>query len=226
MALRNRQTVMLLPMRVWDLPVRLFHWLIVLLIPAAYITMKGGLPEVHLLIGYVLLALVLFRIVWGFVGSVTARFARFLASPAAAFGHLRRLFAREPDTQVGHNAAGGWMVLLMLVLLAVQTVTGLFARHRGGTEGPLAKYLDEATVKTVSFVHAVNFKVIFAAAVLHVLVIGIYLLVKKQNLIRPMITGKKRLPAATRAPRMASGLLALLVLIVTAAVAAALATQF
>jgi cytochrome b len=225
MALRSRQTAMLLPMRVWDAPIRLFHWLVVVLVPAAYITMKGGFPRAHLLIGYTMLALLLFRLAWGLIGSDTARFARFLASPLAGLRHLRRLTRREADTEVGHNAAGGWMVLLMLLLLAVQVATGLCASTGHGTEGPLARHLDAATVKLLSRVHALNFKLIFAAAVAHVLVIGVYLLVKRQNLIRPMITGKKRLPAATRAPRLASPLLALVVLAAAVVVAVLIATE-
>ena len=226
MALRSRQTVVMLPMRVWDLPVRLFHWLIVVLIPLSYLSIKGGFPDVHKAIGFTMIALLLFRVAWGLFGSDTARFARFLRSPGAAFHHLGAITRREPDTVTGHNAAGGWMVALMLLLLLLQAFSGLFARNRHNVEGPLAKYLDDAAVQAVSFVHAANFKVIFAAAVLHVAVIGVYLFVKKQNLIRPMLTGKKRLPAATRAPRMASPLLALLFLILAAAIAAALATQF
>ena len=225
MALRSRQTVMLLPMRVWDAPTRLFHWLIVLLVPAAYISIKGGFPAVHLAIGYTMLALLLFRLVWGFAGSDTARFSRFLTSPRAALRHLRHLTVREADTQIGHNAAGGWMVALMLVLLATQVTTGLCARDRHQNAGPLAKYFDDGTVKLLSTIHAINFKLIFAAAVIHVLVVGVYVFVKRQDLVRPMVTGKKRLPAATRAPRMASPLLAALVLAAALVVAVLVATQ-
>lgn len=226
MALRNRQVVMLLPMRVWDLPIRLFHWLLALLVVAAFVTMKAGFPALHPYVGLAILTLLLFRLAWGIVGSDTARFARFLASPAAALRHLRLIGVREADTQLGHNPAGGWAVLAMLLVLAVQGATGLFAHTGHGTEGPLAKYLDPATVDAVSAIHAGISKLVFGLVVLHVLAVAVYLTVKGQNLIRPMLTGKKRLPAATRAPRMASSLLALLLLIVAAAVAATVATQF
>ncbi len=226
MALRNRQKMVMLPMQVWDLPVRLFHWLLLPLLPAAYLTMKGGYPAVHLIIGYVLLALVLFRVLWGLFGSDTARFAQFLRRPAAAVHHLRRLTVAEPDNEVGHNAAGGWMVLFMLLLLLVQAVTGLFAHHKGGPDGPLAKFLGDTAAGLVTNVHGANFKLIFFAAAGHVAVVAVYLFIKKQNLIRPMVTGKKRLPAATRAPRLRSRLLALLLLIVAGVVSATLATQF
>lgn len=225
MALRSRQTVMLLPMRVWDAPVRLFHWLLVILLPASYVTIKAGLPQVHFIIGYAILALLLFRILWGLFGSDTARFARFLASPGKAFAHLAHIGKREPDTQVGHNAAGGWMVVLLLLLLLIQALSGPFSRNRHNVEGPLIKYADDATINLMSLIHSANFNVILGAAGLHIVVVGIYLLVKKQNLIRPMITGKKRLPAATRSPRMASPLLALLLLAIAGLAVAAIATQ-
>ncbi len=226
MALRNRRTVMYLPMRVWDLPTRLFHWAIALLIPASYISAKTGHFDLHLRFGYTMLALLLFRLVWGVIGSDTSRFGRFLVSPIAGLHHLRDWRRREPDTQVGHNAAGGWMVLLMLLLLAVQVGTGLFANDGlGVTAGPLARRVTEHASDVLSLVHAITFKLIAVTIALHLLAIGIYAVVKRQDLIRPMITGKKRLPAATRAPRLASPVLALLVLALAAAVVFVLATR-
>jgi cytochrome b len=225
MALRNRQPVLFLPMRVWDLPTRLFHWLIVLLLPASYVSERLNLMDLHMALGLTTMALLLFRVAWGFIGSDTARFGKFLASPLAAFRHLARIGVREPDTEIGHNAAGGWMVLLMLVLLAVQVGAGLCANDGGGSEGPLAKYVGERWSDRLSLVHEINFKLILAAVALHVTAIVVYAAVKRHNLLRPMITGKKRLPAATRAPRLASPLLALLVLLAAAAVAIGVATR-
>ena len=139
MALRNFNQTMRLPMRVWDAPIRLFHWLIVLLIIASYVTVQNNWMELHLLSGYTILTLLLFRIAWGFVGSDTARFTRFLRSPIAAFRHLSQFGRRSPDDAVGHNEAGGWMVLVMLLVLAVQVGTGLCSNDDGATEGPLAE---------------------------------------------------------------------------------------
>jgi cytochrome b len=99
--------------KVWDLPVRLFHWAIVVLIFFAWGTQEWDHMEWHVWIGYTILTLLLFRIIWGLVGSDTARFARFLRSPIAALVHLRHITRREADREVGHNAAGGWMVLPM-----------------------------------------------------------------------------------------------------------------
>jgi len=204
---------MRLPMRVWDLPTRVLHWLIVVLVAASYLTQRLGRMNLHLLLGYTMLTVLLFRLAWGFVGSETSRFGKFLRSPLAGLQHLRRLHRAEPDNEVGHNAAGGWMVLALLALLAAQVGTGLFANSDVYfVEGPLAKHVSHRTSDLLSSVHATLFYVLLAAIVLHVAVVGVYAFVKRQNLVRPMITGKKMLPAATRAPRMAKLPLALAVL--------------
>jgi cytochrome b len=126
--------------------------------------------------------------------------------------HLRTFREPTPDTQIGHNEAGGWMVLVMLVLLLVQTVSGLFNTEEYGADyaaaGPLVKYISERTANIAGFVHGANFNVLVAAIFLHLLAVTAYAVVKKHNLVRPMITGVKRLPAATRQPRMANPLLA------------------
>lgn len=225
MALRNRQPALFLPMRVWDLPTRLFHWAIVLLLPASYISRKLHLMNLHFIFGYALLALLLFRLAWGFVGSDTSRFNRFLVSPLAGLRHLQRFRVREPDTQIGHNAAGGWMVLILLALLAVQVGSGLGAHDRDNNAGPLAKDIGKAASDQLSLVHSVNINLILAAVALHVLAVIAYAVLKHHDLVRPMFTGKKRLPGATRAPRMASTALAFMLLLVAAAVAWVVATQ-
>ena len=216
MALRDFNRTMLLPMRVWDAPTRLFHWAIVLLVALSYASVQAGWLRVHLLSGYAVLALLIFRVVWGFVGSETARFGQFLASPAKALRHLAGFRQPAPDTQVGHNAAGGWMVLAMLVLLGVQTVSGLFNTEEYGATyaaaGALEKYVSEGASRAAGIVHAVVFNLLLALIVLHIAAVLAYRLVRRHDLVRPMITGIKRLPAATRQPRMASPVLAAAVL--------------
>jgi cytochrome b len=139
---------------------------------------------------------------------------------------LAQFRRREPDNQLGHNEAGGWMVLLLLALLAAQVVTGLFAiRKRMHVEGPLAHTVDPAVVRQMSQIHSTLFYVLLAAIVLHVAAVAAYAVFKGHNLVRPMITGKKLLPAATRAPRMAPAVWALLVLALAAAAVALLVTQ-
>ena len=104
--------------KVWDGWIRLVHWSIVSLIAVSWVSMRTGNVQVHYLSGYTVLTLLLFRIAWGVVGSDTARFSRFLRSPLAALRHLGGFRRREPDTEIGHNAAGGWMVLVLLGLLS------------------------------------------------------------------------------------------------------------
>jgi len=208
-----------LSMKVWDAPVRLFHLAIILLVITSYVTVHQGWMQLHLLSGYAMLALLLFRLAWGFVGSETARFASFLTSPVRAFVHLLRFPRREADDGIGHNAAGGWMVLVMLLLLAVQAGTGLFSNDNNDAftvYGPLAHYIGDDRSNEVTRIHAFNFNLILAAIGLHILAILAYWTVKRQNLLKPMITGRKRLPGTTRQPRMASPVLALALLVLTA----------
>jgi cytochrome b len=188
--------------KVWDLPVRLFHWSIVVLIAAAWTTQELNKMEWHMRIGYAILALLLFRIVWGFIGSDTARFVRFLKSPAAALRHLSHLRRREPDREIGHNAAGGWVVLLMLVLLGVQAGTGLFSNDDSDSDGPLMHLIGKDQSDFISKIHSLNFNLILAVIVLHVAAIGAYAVLKRQNLVRPMLTGTKEMPGDAAAPRL------------------------
>ena len=200
----------ILQIRVWDAPTRLFHWAIVGLVSLSWLSESRGWMELHFLSGYSIITLLLFRVAWGFLGSETARFAHFLKSPAAALRHLTRLRRREPDTAVGHNAAGGWMVVLMLALLALQAATGLCANDDGDTEGPLFKYVGKARSDWLSHIHAVNFKLIQLAVVAHVGAIIAYAVLKRHDLVRPMITGRKPLPDGLTPPLQVSPVRAIL----------------
>ena len=194
--------------RVWDAPTRLFHWAIVLLIATSWVTQDLNWMWWHFLSGYTMIAALLFRLAWGVVGSETSRFTQFLRGPIAALRHLRDLRRHRADTQVGHNAAGGWMVLVLLLLLCVQAGTGLCANDEVSVQGPLANWVGDSWSDYLSHIHAVNFTLIEAAIVFHLLAIAAYW-ARGHNLIGPMITGWKRLPSGTRPPRMASSLLAL-----------------
>jgi cytochrome b len=203
-------------MKVWDLPVRLFHWAIVVLIFLAWATEEWDRMDWHVWIGYTILTLLLFRLAWGFVGSDTARFLWFLRSPVAAWRHLSHLRRREPDHEIGHNAAGGWMVLVMLGLLGVQAGTGLFSNDDANTEGPLLHLVGKQQSDWLSHIHSLNFNLIEGVIVLHVLAIILYGVLKRQNLVRPLVTGIKLMPADMRAPRMVSPIWALALLAVAA----------
>jgi cytochrome b len=207
-----------LPMRIWDLPTRLFHWILVVLIFASWLSAEMNKMRLHVICGLSILALLLFRVIWGFIGSDTARFARFLKSPAAAIRHLMHLARREPDIEAGHNAAGGWMVLGMLAILFIQVGTGLGANDDVMTEGPLFRVVGKERSDWLTHIHHLNFTLIEILVALHVLAIVTYRLLKGHNLLTPMITGKKRLPGATRAPRMMHPVAGLVVLVFSALV--------
>ncbi len=218
MAPRKPTTGLILPMKIWDLPTRLFHWILVVLIAGSYVTIKLNMLALHMLCGEAILVLLLWRLVWGLIGSETARFSQFIRHPFAAIRHLLHFPRREPDTQIGHNEAGGWMVVGILALLLAQVGTGLFGRNdEDFVEGPLSKLIAGPLSETLLTLHFLTFDLIKIVVLLHVIAIIAYAVVKRHDLVRPMLTGKKRLPAATPAPRMVSPMLAGVVLIVMAA---------
>lgn len=199
--------------RIWDAPTRLFHWTLVLLLCGSWITQWKGWMNLHFLCGETILTLLLFRLIWGFVGSDTARFRTFLKSPAAALRHLSTLHRREPDTELGHNAAGGWMVLGLLGLLLFQVGTGLFANDDDSlTEGPLRHLVSKGTSDFLSKMHGLAFTALEIAVLLHIAAIVVYLVLKGHNLIGPMIVGTKRIPEPVTAPQLASPARAIVVL--------------
>jgi cytochrome b len=198
---------------VWDIFIRLFHWLIVALVAAAYATWRLNWMVWHGWVGDAVLTLLLFRLSWGVFGGETARFSRFLTSPRAVLQHLQYSLRREPDHQVGHNPAGGWMVLLLLALLLAETLTGLYVANDIADEGPLTEIVPAWAANAIASSHAILWDVLLAAIVLHVLAIAGFALIKGQNLLRPMITGTKVMPATVAEPRAGSPALAALLLL-------------
>ncbi len=210
------QRIPMLMMRVWDAPTRLFHWAIVILIATSYVSVKNEWVQIHYFAGYTMLTLLLFRLVWGFVGSETSRFRKFLRSPVEAARHLAEFPKRAPDREIGHNAAGGWMVIVILLALALQVGTGLFAGDPIEGGGPFVDRISGPLQKQLTRIHVFNFNVILGLIILHVLAVLAYAAVKRHDLVRPMVTGKKRLPANSRQPRFASPLLAILIVVIAA----------
>lgn len=210
--------------KVWDAPTRLFHWALVALVITSYVTARNGWIDWHFYAGYAILTLVLFRILWGIAGSQTARFASFVRGPGAAIAHLGHVLRRHSEPEVGHNAAGAFMVLGLLALLLFQTISGLFANDGLFTSGPLADLVSGAVSDQLTILHGYSFDLIMIAVALHVAAIFAYALLLRQDLVRPMITGWRRLPASIPAPRMAPVLLALGLLAVAAAGVYAIST--
>ena len=194
---------------VWDLPVRLFHWSIVLLIGLSWWSAEESADRVHFWSGYTLLFLLLFRILWGFAGSSTARFASFVRGPAAVAAYLRT----GEHSQPGHSPLGALSVVAMLVALLVQVATGLVQiDDEDFIEGPLAGLVGYDIGVLAHDVHEASFKVLLALIALHLLAIAWYRLVRRRALVRPMITGRAELPGiAPMRPAPAGRLAACLV---------------
>lgn len=206
-------------LRVWDLPTRLFHWGLVAAVAVAILSAELGVLDVHMLAGETVLILVLFRLVWGVVGSQTARFADFVKGPGAIRDYLRRSRAGgEAAFTLGHNPLGALMVVALLLVLLVQAGSGLFTSDDILVDGPLVPLVSGSMVALLSSLHRLLANGIFVLVGLHVVAVFFYLLVKKDNLIRPMVTGRKILPArlASAEPRRAPAALALAVLAATA----------
>jgi cytochrome b len=186
--------------RVWDLPVRLFHWALVVLLAFSWWSAEQGHMDWHMRSGYALLTLVLFRIVWGFVGSTHARFSDFIRGPEALVVHLRALPSRRAPAHAGHNPLGGIGVVLMLAAVLVQAATGLFASDDILVEGPLYRHVSGATSEWLTSVHRTNFDALLVLAAIHVAAVAFHRLFKRQDLIGPMFTGRKRLPRTAVQP--------------------------
>lgn len=178
--------------KVWDLPVRLFHWLLLGLVVASVVSVKiGGNAMVwHGRFGHLIVGLIVFRIVWGLIGSRTARFASFVRGPRAICDYLAGRWAG-----VGHNPLGALSALALIGLIAYQAGTGLFAYDDVAFRGPMAAMVSGDTMSLLSGWHRSTEWYIYGLVGLHVAAVLFYGVVKKQRLIRPMITGRKAVPA-------------------------------
>lgn len=186
--------------RVWDLPTRFVHWAFVLLIPYAWWTATHDQLERHRLVGYILLGLILFRLIWGFAGSVPSRFASFVRGPAAILRYVR---GKSGPGVPGHNPLGGWSVIAMLLAMIAQILLGLFAVDEDGLEsGPLSDRLDFDTSRALALVHHKLFWGIVALIALHLGAILFYRL-RGRKLVAAMVTGRTRAEPGTEPPAMA-----------------------
>jgi cytochrome b len=177
--------------QVWDLPLRIFHWLLALSVLAAIITgeIGGNLIDWHGRIGVLILGLLVFRIIWGFVGSTHARFASFFPTPAKIAAYLKGQWQGH-----GHNPLGALSVFALLGVLATLVGAGLFANDDIAFQGPLFSLVDKSLSDRLSGVHALAFNVLAVLLVLHIVAIIYYARVKKHNLVVPMLTGKVAVP--------------------------------
>ena len=199
--------------RLWDLPTRLFHWLLVAAVAAAMVSgqLGGGLIDWHGRIGLFIVGLIVFRLVWGLCGSTYARFTQFFPTPAKVRAYLRGEWQGE-----GHNPLGALSVLGLLGLLTVQVVAGLFANDDIAFVGPLYDLVGQNLSNRLTGLHHLAANLLIALLVLHVAAIAYYGHFKKQKLVKPMITGWKEGEGESA---RGGGLIALLVALAIAAAA-------
>ena len=178
--------------KLWDLPTRIFHWSLVILVAAAIVTAKigGNAMEWHGRIGLTILGLIAFRIAWGVVGSTYARFANFFPKPSSILAYLRGQWHG-----IGHNPLGAFSVLGLLALIALQVGTGLFANDDIAFNGPLFSLIGKELSDRLTSIHRLSSNGLIALIVLHLVAIMFYAYVKKNNLVMPMITGWKDVDA-------------------------------
>jgi len=177
--------------QVWDLPLRIFHWLLALAVLSAVVTgeIGGALIDWHGRIGVLILGLLIFRLIWGFVGSSYARFTNFFPTPAKIVAYLKGQWQGH-----GHNPLGALSVIALLAVLATLVGAGLFANDDIAFQGPLFYLVTKSVSDKLSSLHSYGFNVLAALLVLHIAAIVFYARVKKHNLVGPMLTGKKWVP--------------------------------
>lgn len=201
---------------VWDLPTRLFHWLLVAGIVAQYVTAEwlDNAMQWHFYVGYGVLGLIIFRVIWGVVGPRYARFAHFLRGPGAVVSYVRQLPHRNTQHAAGHNPLGGWFVMLMLLLVLTQAISGLFMTDDVFLDGPYRHTVSDSVLDVMSFLHHQGFNALVAIIALHVGAIIFYAVYKKQNLTRTMVSGKA--PVSAEGIASSRLLLALAVALISA----------
>ncbi len=214
---------------VWDLPTRLFHWALVVLVGANLflISPRGGLHTiVHFLAGYGVAGLLLFRLAWGFLGSPRSRFGDFIHRWPVVRAYIERLRRFDPPPSVGHNPLGGWMIVVLLATLAGMIATGLFAASRRAA-GPLAGLVSPALAGLLGNLHSLISDLLIALIVVHLAGVAVDWFLTGDNLVKAMITGRKRLPAGSAAAErpLAPAWRALVVALLSLALAAVLAVS-
>ncbi len=182
------------PTRVWDLPTRIFHWSLLACIVGLFLTVNLGVEWMpwHFRCGYAVMTLLLFRIIWGFVGGRWSRFASFIYAPSTVWAYFQG--RGKPEHSVGHNPMGAGSVFALLGFLALQVASGLFSDDDASNTGPLTKYISNARVSLLTWYHKeVGSKLLIALIVLHIAAVLFYLYKKKENLVQPMLHGDKHL---------------------------------
>lgn len=183
---------------IWDIPTRLFHWLLVAGLGLQYVTAEwlDDAMQWHFYIGYSLLGLLIFRLAWGFVGPRYARFSAFVVGPVRVWRYASTILDSQAPAHAGHNPLGGWMVILMLAAVATQAISGLFLTDDVFLDGPWRATVDEPVQDLMSTLHHTVFDALLWFIGLHIIAIVFYTVVKKQRLVAAMVHGRKHTEAA------------------------------
>lgn len=177
----------------WDVPTRLVHWSLVILIALSWWSVENKRMDIHYWSGLTVVGLIVFRLYWGFAGPETARFSRFIKGPRAVFGYVGKLFRPDYRASFGHNPLGALSVIALLLAVGTQAGLGLFASDTSYvSSGPLSNLVDYETSEDITDLHEDFFNVLLAVIGLHLAAIIFYLVGKRINLIGPMITGRRK----------------------------------
>ncbi|MBW8184473.1 cytochrome b/b6 domain-containing protein [Shewanella nanhaiensis] len=182
--------------KVWDLPTRIFHWGMIVLLGGLWWTADAGEMDWHQVLAYSLMVFIVFRLIWGVVGSDTSRFSHFIKHPKAVLDYMKLTKEHGVSSSIGHNPLGGYMVIALIMLVSAQLTTGLFATDEIFTEGPLYSLVSSETGSLMSWLHKKIFYVMLGFASIHVLAVAYHRL-KGDKLITPMITGYKQVSEAS-----------------------------
>ncbi len=203
--------------RVWDLPTRLFHWLLVNGLVLMYLTAITGKMRWHLYIGLFLLGLIIFRMLWGFLGSQSARFKDFVKGQKEIRRYLKGHMSE--NEQPGHNPVSALMAIALMALVSLQIISGMLASNlKARFSGHLPQLMPEGIIPFAQKAHSVLFWILLSVSIIHIVGIVLHGLIKKQNLFTPMITGYKKIAGATPELKFAPRGLSLVLSIATVAI--------
>ncbi len=200
---------------IWDLPLRIFHWSLVICLLGSWYTSNqdNGLIEYHLTLGYITLGLIIFRVLWGILGTTHSRFSQFIPSLAKLSLYIKNFYSSDTPSHPGHNPLGSLMVVFMLAVIFLQAVSGLFMNDDIFTSGPYYGTLDEKLEVIAVFIHHNGFNVILATIAMHIFAVIFYTIFKKQSLVLPMVTGKKSSTDVTKKDSISHSKIGLAILI-------------
>ena len=195
--------------KVWDLPTRVFHWLIVALFVVSYLSAEEAM-KIHMWSGALIFTLVATRVLWGLFGSSTSRFSSFVKGPKTILGYAQQLRPGYAPPVFGHTPTGGWMIVALLTLLLLMPMVGAFGNDDTTFRGPLAYMVDKETSDALTELHEALFNVLMILVIIHVTAVLVYRFVFKEDLVRPMITGERPWSGPLPVVRFVSARLALL----------------